>query len=369
MQAYGVSRLTVCLDAIEHNYRQAMRRCAPDIRALAVVKDDAYGHNAVAVSKRLLAAGAWGLAVACVEEGIELRDAGIKAPILVLGGAINQEIAEAEVRYDLSQAAGDQHALSCLEQAARRLNRPAKAHMKIDTGMSRIGARTQAEIETLLAQWKNTPGVVMEGLFSHLAHADGDPAFTALQRQRFIEASDQVHAAGFRPIRHLSASTGIALGEAYHFDAVRPGVVLYGASVGALFEGLRPAQTLATQPVRFEWIDAGEPVGYGCTWRAERRTRVMTLPLGYGDGYPRALSGKSDVLVEGRRAPLIGRVCMDQMMADVTDIPEAGPQSEVVLMGAQGCERITPDELAELAGTISYEIMLGFGKRIVRGVI
>lgn len=369
MQEYGLCRLSVSLDAIEHNLRLAMKRCAPGVRAIAVVKDDAYGHGAAAVSRRLIHAGAWGLAVACVDEGIELREVGLTAPIIVLGGAMNDSIAEAAVRYRLSQAVGDVHALSCLSQAARRQNIRALAHMKIDTGMSRIGARGVHEIDALLDAWTGTPSVEMQGLFSHLANADGDPDFTSLQRTRFEEGRRQVHAAGFRPMCHLSASTGIALGEAYHFDAVRPGIVLYGASVGGLFEGIYPAQQLSTRPVRLEWIEVGEPVGYGCTWRAERRTRVMTLPIGYGDGYPRLLSGRADVLIEGIRAPLIGRICMDQMMADVTDVPAASLHSEVVLMGRQGNEVIAPDELADLAETIPYEIMLGFGRRIVRGVI
>lgn len=369
MQEYGLCRLSVSLDAIEHNFRLAMKNCAIGVRAIAVVKDDAYGHGAAAVSRRLMAAGAWGLAVACVNEGIELREAGLEAPIVVLGGAMNDEIAEAAVRYRLSQAVGDEYALSCLSAAARRQNGCALAHMKIDTGMSRIGARGAAQIDALLAAWQQTPNVEMQGLFSHLANADGDRAFTALQRTRFEDARTRVQAAGFRPLCHLSASTGIVLGNDYHFDAVRPGIVLYGASVGNLFAGIHPAQQLTTRPVRIEWIEAGEPVGYGCIWRAERRTRVMTLPIGYGDGYPRLLSGRADVLIEGQRAPLIGRICMDQMMVDVTDVPAAGLQSEVVLMGRQGHEVIAPDELADLAETIPYEIMLGFGRRIVRGVI
>ena len=368
MQTYSVTTLTVSLDAIEKNFRIARSYCAPEVRQIAVVKDDAYGHNAVAVSKRLLGAGAWGLAVACADEGIELREAGIAAPILVLGGAMNERIAGAEVAYDLAQAVGDAESLQLMANAARRAGKRALGHMKIDTGMSRIGARTDAEIDALLDKWRRCPGVEKQGLFSHLANADGDIEFTARQRARFIAACDRARQAGFRPIRHLSASTGIALGSDYHFDAVRQGIVLYGAAVNGLFPGIAPAQTLTTRPVRFEWIEAGEPVGYGCTWRAKRRTRLMTLPVGYGDGYPRALGGKADVLIGGKRAPLVGRVCMDQMMADVTDIPEEELGGDAVLLGAQGDERITPDELAALAGTIPYEIMLGFGNRFVREV-
>ena len=368
MQTYSVTTLTVSLDTIENNYRIAASHCAPNVKQIAVVKDDAYGHNAIAVSKRLLSAGAWGLAVACADEGIELREAGITAPILVLGGALNEHIAEAEVEYGLAQAIGDERALHLMDDASHKVGRRALGHMKVDTGMSRIGARTDEEIASLLEAWQHCPSVIMHGLFSHLANADVDPAFTSHQRSRFMSACDMAEGAGFHPIRHLSASTGIALGGDYHFDAVRQGIVLYGAAVNNLFPGIRPAQTLTTVPVRFEWIDEGEPVGYGCTWRAGRRTLIMTLPVGYGDGYPRALSGKADVLIGGKRAPLVGRVCMDQMMADVTDIPEKDLQGDVVLMGTQGDECITPDELAALSGTIPYEIMLGFGNRFVREV-
>lgn len=368
MQTYSVTTLTVSLDIIEQNFRIAASHCAPNVKQIAVVKDDAYGHNAVAVSRRLISAGAWGLAVACADEGIELREAGITAPILVLGGALNERIAMAGVEYDLAQAIGDERALHLMDDAARKAGKCALGHMKIDTGMSRIGTRTDAEVNALLEAWQQCPSVTMQGLFSHLANADVDPVFTSHQRSRFMAACDKAQSAGFMPIRHLSASTGIALGSDYHFDAVRQGIVLYGAAVNNLFPGIRPAQTLTTCPVRFEWIDAGEPVGYGCTWRAGRRTRIMTLPVGYGDGYPRNLSGKADVLIGGHRVPLVGRVCMDQMMADVTDIPEQDLEGDVVLMGTQGEECITPDELAALSGTIPYEIMLGFGNRFVREV-
>ena len=363
--AFRPTVLTVSLGTIEANFRLVRTFCAPDVRQIAVVKADAYGHGMVSVAKRLLRAGAWGAAVATVDEAVTLREAGVTAPVLILGGSTEEGLREA-VRVGVSQAVYDRRALEVLQAEAARLGRPAKAHLKIDTGMSRIGVRGRDETARLLEAWRGCPGVAMEGVFTHFALADADPDFTALQKARFDEAAALARAAGFHPLLHAAASTGIALGEAYWYDAVRPGIVLYGAEVNASFPGIRPAQTLSTRPVRVAWIEAGDTVGYGRTFRAARRTRVMTLPIGYGDGYPRVLGGRADALICGRRAPLIGRVCMDQIMVDVTDIPQADLSSEAVLLGAQGDERITPDELARLAGTIPYEIMLGFGARVTK---
>ena len=365
MSAFRPTVLAVSMGAIEHNFRIVRSFCGGGPRQIAVVKADAYGHGMISVARRLLAAGAWGVAVATVDEAVTLRDAGVAAPVLILGGTTDEGLREA-VNRGVAQAVYDRHALAVMQAEAERAGRRALAHLKIDTGMSRIGVRGEKDIAAMLEAWRAYPGVAMEGLFTHFALADGDPAFTALQKARFDAAAAMARSAGFSPLRHASASTGIALGAGYWYDAVRPGIVLYGAEVTAQFPGIRPAQTLSTRPVRVQWIDEGDTVGYGRTFRASRPTRVMTLPIGYGDGYPRLLSGRAEALVCGRRAPLIGRVCMDQLMIDVTDIPEANMDSEAVLLGAQGDERITPDELARLAQTIPYEIMLGFGARVTK---
>ena len=365
MSAFRPTVLSVSLGTIEANFRIVRDFCGGRVKQIAVVKADAYGHGMVSVARRLIAAGAWGAAVATVDEAAALREAGVAAPVLILGGSTEAGLREA-VRVGASQAVYDRRALEVMQREAERLGKPAKAHLKIDTGMSRIGARGREETAALLDAWRACPGVEMEGVFTHFAAADSDREFTLLQKARFDGAVSLVHRAGFRPLRHAAASTGIALGEDYWYDAVRPGVVLYGAEVNASFPGILPAQRLATRPVRVEWIDEGDTVGYGRTFRAARPTRVMTLPIGYGDGYPRILGGRADALVCGRRAPLIGRVCMDQIMIDVTDIPQADLNSEAVLLGAQDGERITPDELARLADTIPYEIMLGFGARVTK---
>lgn len=369
MSQFRPTVLTVSLPTIAENFRLARGFTGGRARQMAVVKADAYGHGMIPVARKLLNEGADALAVATVDEGVALREAGILAPTLVLGGTTDPAAFVEAVRLHLALSIYDAEALKRLEQAASRLDTVAHAHLKIDTGMSRIGVRGSLALEELLDQWTGARRVKMEGVFTHFANADGDPDFTSLQNRRFQDAVRTIRGRQFHPLAHAAASTGILAGPAFWHDMVRPGVVLYGAEVANRIPGLQPAQTLSTRPVRVDLLNPGETVGYGRTFTAVRATRVMTLPVGYGDGYPRILSSRADVLVCGKRAPIIGRVCMDQLMIDVTDVPEAGMHSEAVLMGAQGAERITPDELAKLAETIPYEIMLGFGARVTRRII
>lgn len=368
MTQYRPTTLTISLNAIADNFRRVRGITAGRPRQMAVVKADAYGHGMIPVAGRLLQEGADALAVATVDEGIQLREAGILAPTLILGGTTSPEGLVEVVRHHLTQTVYDKETLRRLGLAAERLNSVAHAHLKIDTGMSRVGVRGSGPLEDLLDSWAQERYVKMEGIFTHFANADGDPEFTALQNRRFMEAVRAVRARKHHPLAHAAASTGIIAGQGYWHDMVRPGIMLYGAEVTDRVAGLKPAQKLSTTPVRIEWLRPDETVGYGRTFRTERATRVMTLPIGYGDGYPRILSSRADVLIEGRRAPVLGRVCMDQLMVDVTDIPEANMASEAVLMGSQGEECITPDELARLAETIPYEIMLGFGARVTRRI-
>lgn len=357
--------LVISKDTLLENAR-AIRRCVPEgVRLCAVVKADAYGHGAAELSSALSREGlADAFAVATPEEGRALREAGVKDEILVLG-LTDADGAEESVALGLAQTVDDAIGLAMLERAAVRQGRQARAQLKIDTGMTRLGVRGTEELSALLKAWTRAPHVCMSGMFTHFCFADGDAAFTRTQLARFEAACAAVRAAGFAPVRHAAASTAM-LEKAYQLDMVRMGIALYGTGVRALDGVVHPAQTLRTHPLRVCEIEAGETVGYSRAFRAERRMRVMTIPCGYGDGYPRILSGRADVLVNGRRAPVIGNVCMDMMMADVTEAGEISPESEVVLMGAQGGERITPDELARLAETIPYEIMLGFSQRVAR---
>ena len=332
---------------------------------MCVVKADAYGHGSVEAARLMRRAGADAFAVAIAEEAHQLRDAGVREPILILGGGGESALRSA-VAADAAQAVFAPEMLDVLEDEARRRGVRAKAHLKIDSGMSRIGVREDTALDALLAHWREScPDVEMEGIFTHFCVAESDPAFTAEQNRRFGAALGRVRAAGFAPIAHAAATSAMA-GSDFQYDMIRAGIGLYGTLAPGLEGKLAYAQTLSAYPVRIQEIRAGESVGYGRTFVAQRDSRILTVPIGYGDGYPRILSNRADALVCGRRARIAGNVCMDMLMLDVTDIPEASMESEVVLMGAQGGERITPDELAQLAGTIPYEIMLGFSPRVRR---
>ena len=311
--------MRISTDAVAANARAVRGRLPENVRMMCVVKADAYGHDSVRTAKKLLSAGADAFAVAIVEEAELLRSAGIEEMILVLGGACEESLRQA-VRAGVSQAVYTPAMLDAMQDEARRCGRRAKAHLKLDTGMSRVGVRGEADLDAMLAHWKRCPDVDMEGVFTHFCAADSDPEFTALQNRRFAGALAKIRGAGHRPVAHAAASTAL-LNPELQYDMVRPGIVLYGAGVPELAGEIRGAQTLSTRPIRLQWIGAGDTVGYGRTFTARRDTLVMTLPIGYGDGYPRILSNKASVLVRGKRAPLIGRVCMDMIMADVTDIP------------------------------------------------
>ena len=356
------TKMTVSLGAIGHNARLFRQRIPNRVRMMCVIKADAYGHGAIDAARVLLQNGADAFAVAIVEEAQALRDVGISCPILILGGSGESSLRQA-VHLNVAQAVYTPKMLDILEDEAARIGVPALAHLKIDTGMSRIGVRESDDLSAMLAYWRRCPDVRMEGVFTHFSVADTDPAFTEVQRRRFADALNQIHSAGYHPIAH-AAATSAMFNSGLQFDMVRPGIGLYGTGVPELKNELQYAQRLTTMPIRIQRINAGDSVGYGRTFTAKRDSLIMTLPIGYGDGYPRILSNRADVLVCGRRAPVVGRVCMDMIMADITDIPEVTLEDEVVLMGRQGDEIITPDELAERSGTIPYEIMLGFSKRV-----
>ena len=364
MSAYRRARLTVSKSVLRENV-QAVKRAMRGSRLIAVIKADAYGHGLLTAAS-VFAPYSYGFAVATVDEAVALRQAGYALPVLVLGGTPVCAAAEAVERH-ISLALFDRGLLEALQREAAKRETVAHCHLKVDTGMSRVGVRPGKELEDILSAWKDAPNAKMEGIFTHFCDSE-DEAYTSLQNFRFESAVARVRHEGFRPMAHAAASRPAALGQ-YTHDACRPGISLYGCDVRDILPDIRPAQTLTAYPVRLAWIEAGEPVGYGRTFTAPRRTRVMTVPVGYGDGYKRALSGKADALVCGRRVSVVGRVCMDQLMLDVTDVPQADMDSPVVLLGAQGAERITPEELANLSDTIPYEIMLSFTGRLAREVV
>lgn len=368
MSTYRPTSLTVSLSRLANNFR-CVREYTRDVPSImAVVKADAYGHGMVQVAQTMVKAGAHALAVATVDESIALRDAGIQAPILILGGSTDEGL-RAAVNRGVAQTVYDERSLSVMQDEAQKRGLIALAHLKMDTGMGRIGVRTDKELVSLLATWAQCPLVYMEGAFTHFCVADADLEYTREQNRRFLHGAELIRAAGYTPILHAAASSGIALGAEFWHDMVRPGIALYGAEVTGQLPGILPAQRLATYPVRIEHVEAGASVGYGRTFTAQRDSLIMTLPIGYGDGYHRALSNRAQALVRGMRVPVAGRVCMDQMMLDVTDVPGVSLGDEVVLMGEQGGERITPDEVAAWAGTIPWEIMLSFNQRVTRQYI
>ena len=356
------------LGAIEHNFREAMRR-ADGRQVLAVVKAQAYGHGAVRVSRRLLALGAAMLGVALVEEGKELRDAGIEAPILLMGPMFPEQ-AEAAATLNLTPAVYSMPVARALSEAAGKLGRKISVHAKIDTGMGRIGV-TPEDAPGFVSALRGLSGIEVTGLMTHFADADlRDKRFASEQMDRFEALLRELDAMGVDlPARHAANSAAVLDFRRALFTMVRPGLMLYGynpleqATEGA---DLRPALSLVSRIAFLKKVPAGVPISYGRTFVSKRESVIATLPIGYADGYSRGLSNKGEALVRGRRARVAGRVCMDMCMIDVTDVPGVREGDEVVLIGSQSGERITADEIAVKTGTIPYEVLCGIGSRVPR---
>ena len=360
---YRGTYIQVDLNAIAENTALLRAAIAPAPHMMAVVKANAYGHGLVPVAQTALKNGADWLGVAIPEEGETLRQAGVEAPILVLG-AVNERGAEASVRCRLTQTVFDRERVRLLQSAAERLDMTVDVHVKCDTGMGRIGVRTREELLSVLDEIAACPRVRLTGAFTHFADADGESdEYSQRQLQRF-----EAFRALLPPdiLFHAAASAaGIKYPQA-RYQMVRQGISLYGCAPVKGAPLVRPALSWHTEIAYIKTVPAGECISYGCTFQTERETRVATIPVGYGDGYHRALSGKAFLLIGGHRCPVIGRVCMDQIMADVTDVPEKDCflGAPVVLLGRQGSEEISADELASWAGTISYEMLLAATARV-----
>lgn len=360
----------VHLDAIDHNIAVAKKKLDPNVKVLAVIKANAYGHGLCDVGRHLDDNPSISMfGVALCEEGIRLREVGVKKPILILG-VTDDEHFEAVVQYDLMPAVFTPEHVYALSEAAHKQGKTAKAHIKIDTGMHRIGVPTFEALSPVLDAFAACPSVELAGVFTHFAKSENDPAFTALQAKRFDTAIEAIRARGFRPIVH-AANSGAIFGapEAYSYDMVRLGIAMYGChpdGKSTANSELEPAMSLITHISNLKTLPVGQGISYGQKYVTTRDTVVATLPIGYGDGYKRCLTGKASVLIGGRRCPQIGTICMDQLMVDVTDVPEVKLWDEAVLLGAQENEVIGADELAELADTISYEILLSISDRVPR---
>ncbi|MBP6963456.1 MAG: alanine racemase [Armatimonadetes bacterium] len=355
------------LSAIEFNLAQVREIVEPGVRICPAVKADAYGHGAVQVSRLLVEAGVEMLGVAFVEEAVELRDAGIGVPILLLQPAFAEQIPEI-VRHDLAPTVCD---IEFARELSRRASgKPVKVHLKVDTGMGRVGIQPE-DTPAFAAELAGLPGVELEGIFTHFPTADEeDLSFTHQQIWEFARIIEAVQAEGVHiPLRHAANSAGLLNCPNSCFNMVRPGIMLYGLYDSPFVSReveLRQALTLKSRIAFLKELPPGRTVGYGRTYTTTRRTIVATIPIGYADGYNRRLSNRGHALVRGARVPIIGRVCMDQIMLDVTDVPGASVGDEVVLYGRQGDQEISMEETEEIVGTISYEIVCAISRRVPR---
>ena len=360
------------LSAIAGNTRRVKAIVGQDVRVLASLKADAYGHGAIKVGRTALHNGASMLGVATVSEAAPLREAGIYAPILVFGYVPPWQMREA-ARLDLTITLYDGEAAQALSRAAQALEKQVRVHVKVDTGMGRLGIRAEQveEIVKLVREIRALPGLELEGIFTHFAMADTlDQTHVRVQLARFQQVLRTLDRHGLRPtlVHAANSAAMLALPEA-RFDMVRPGVALYGLEPSAevrLPEGFRPALSFKTQVAQVKTVPAGEGISYGCTYITERSTVVATLPVGYADGFRRAPSNWGTVLIHGQEAPILGRVCMDQCMIDVTHIPHVRPGDEVVLIGRQGNAVLSAEDVAERLGTSNYEVVSAILARVPR---
>ncbi|NLV58049.1 MAG: alanine racemase [Clostridiales bacterium] len=362
------NRTIVDLGAIRHNYRILAEAVPEGVRVVPVVKADAYGHGMVEVAKAVLAEGAAFFAVALVEEGILLRENGIAAEILVLGAAMEKAL-EAAVANDLIQTVFDPQTVFLLEEVARTLGKTAAVHIKLDTGMGRIGLRTHEEAHALREALAVCPHVKATGIYTHFADADNPPGMGGMNRyskkqlSRFLELKSC-----FDPglIAHAANSAMSLLAPEACFQMVREGISLYGYPPVQTRLSFRHALRWESEVVHVKEVAPGDSIGYGCTFTAPATMRIATVAVGYGDGYHRFASNRAQMLVHGRRAPVVGWVCMDQTMIDVSETPDVQVGDPVVLLGTQGDETIDAEELAAWAGTISYEVLLAITRRVPR---
>ena len=355
------------LDAIERNILSIRQRAGTDV--MAVIKADAYGHGAIQVA-RLLQDKCSFFGVSSALEAVELRRAGIYNPILILGHtpvSAFPTLVQAEIRPTIFHY---EDALA-LSEAAKRCDKTAAFHLAVDTGMSRIGFQATEEDADICAAIAKLPGLQVEGLFSHFATADcEDLAKARAQAEKFDAFAAMLERRGVHiPIRHLDNSAGIMNFE-NHYNLVRSGIITYGmypsSEVDASTLPITPALQWLSRVTHVKTLPADREISYGGTYVTTRETRVATVPVGYADGYRRALSNQFHVLIRGKRAPILGRVCMDQMMVDVTDIPDVALNDRVVLVGRSGSEEITMEQIAAAADSFNYEFVCGISRRVPR---
>jgi alanine racemase len=363
------SHAVIDLGAIHHNISEIRSLISPSTTITAVVKANAYGHGSIPVSRTALAAGAARLAVAIPEEAIELRSSGFRCPLWVLGASLPEQ-AKLFADFDLIATVSSDNSLKAFNQAGLSRGRQISLMLKVDTGMGRVGVQP-AEVLSFVESALSFPGVCLAGLFTHFASADeSDPSFTQLQFQKLQTIISELKSKGISlPLISAANSAATLVHPSTRLDAVRPGIILYGLPPDpgmTLPIKLQPAMTLKTQIVHIKKVAADTPVSYGCTHRTASPTWLATLPIGYADGYSRHLSNKAPVLIGGKRRPIVGRVCMDQIVVDLGPECDAQIGDEAVMFGRQGNEEISLTELAVLAGTINYELACAVSQRVPR---
>jgi len=361
------------LNALGDNIRNLRAKIGPDVKIMAVVKADAYGHGAIPISRAAFFSGAYMVGVGDSTEAIELRRSGILEPILVLGAVIEEEIGWM-ITYDITTTVHSPDLLEVLDSQARKDNKIHNIHLKIDTGMSRLGAKPEKAIE-IVNRIPVYPNLNLEGISSHLScssnHKEKD--FSAKQIGEFKHAVEMIEKFTGKtvPLKHMANTGAIYCNNDAFFNMVRVGGLIYGIDPGNLREisaEFNPILTLKSQIAFMKTVPKKTPVSYGRTMITKRRTKIATIPIGYNDGYPYHLSNKGSIIVRGYKAPLIGTVTMDYIMADVTDVPQAKVGDEVILIGKspESDARITVEELATLCGVTPYVITCGIGKRVMR---
>lgn len=376
MKKYSRVCARIDLDAVEYNLDMMKQNIKEETKMIGVIKTDGYGHGAVQIARYVMEEKdyIWGYAVATLDEAVLLKKNQVKKPVLVLGCIFPDQrdiMIEQEVRmtcYTLEMAED-------ISKRAQKLNQKAYIHIKLDTGMSRLGFQITEESVEEVCRIASLPNLVLEGMYSHFATADEtDKTFTKKQLERYLWMKEKLEERKVTfPYYHCSNSAGIIDVKEANMDLVRAGISTYGLYPSNEVEKknvpLKPALQLISHVAHVKWVESGTPVSYGCTYVTKRRTRIATIPVGYGDGYPRSLSNKGYVLIRGKKAPILGRVCMDQFMVDVTDIDAVTFQDRVTLVGTDGGEDLPVEVLSDLSGRFNYEFVCDLGKRIPREFI
>ena len=368
MRFYRQTFAEIDLDALRHNLRKVRQLAASDVNILGVVKADAYGHGMKEVSRVLVEEGVEYFGVASLDEARELREAGIKNKIIILGAILAEEI-EGVLKFNAIQAVSDLKIARLLSKLGQAKKRNIKVHIKIDTGMGRIGFWHQGAINFIkkIAALNN---IVIDGIFTHFPSAEDNKKFTQRQINDFNFLVKELSACNINiPFKHTSNSMALVDFKDSHMNIVRPGLIMYGLHPRedlVKILDLKPVMTLKTKVTHVKSVPKGRTISYGRTYVTKKETRIATIPVGYGDGYSRHLSNKAHVLIRGKRAPIAGRVCMDMCMVDVGHLQGAKSGDDVVLIGKQGKEAIRAEELADIMGTIPYEVVCNIGRRVPR---